>query len=181
MILDLRRAATTSYAASATVRIRAPSPMTSCSGMPQPSSPSATILLCWEHVALDLDVWGNVRSSLTALNALWKPEHAKLAHMQKRKAELAAPEQDAAGEQAEQAAKLSKDKPIHPVFLGNAMARNSRRIRSSFGEFPRLRASAPLRLRRQRLAHDTHLRRQPGLGPGASIGAQLARRTARSY
>ncbi len=124
--------------------------------------------------ALDLDVWGNVRNSLTALNALWKPEHAKLAHMQKRKLELAAQSKTRLASQAEQAAKLSKDKPIHPVFLGNAMARNlakntlvvSENFRACEHLLPFGYGDNDWRMIR---TYGGSL----GYGPGASIGAQL--------
>jgi len=73
--------------------------------------------------ALDLDIWGNVRHTLTALNAEWKPDHANLQHIQKRKQDLVAQSKARGMEQAENAIKLSKDTPIHPVYLGDAMAR----------------------------------------------------------
>ena len=74
--------------------------------------------------ALDLDVWGNVKHTLTALNALWKPDHSNLQHLQKRKSDLYTQAEARAAQQAEQAAKLSKDNPIHPLYLGHEMARN---------------------------------------------------------
>ena len=40
--------------------------------------------------ALDLEVLGNVKHSLAALNALWTPDHSNLAHLQKRRMQLAA-------------------------------------------------------------------------------------------
>lgn len=73
--------------------------------------------------ALDLDVWGNVRHTLSALNALWKPDHANLQHIQKRKQELAAQSEARAAQQAEETGALSGQKPIHPNFLGAMMGR----------------------------------------------------------
>lgn len=73
--------------------------------------------------ALDLDVWGNVRHTLTALNGLWKPDHANLQHIQKRKQDLTAQSQERAAAQAGQATELSAQTPIHPTYLGDAMAR----------------------------------------------------------
>ncbi len=73
--------------------------------------------------AVDLDVWGNVRHTLSALNALWKPDHANLQHIQKRKQELAAQSEARLAKQADQAGSLSKDTPIHPDYLGAAMGR----------------------------------------------------------
>ena len=74
--------------------------------------------------ALDLEVLGNVKHSLAALNALWKPDHANLAHLQKRRMKLAAQSEERAAKQRADAAKKSKDNPIHPIYLGDAMARN---------------------------------------------------------
>jgi benzoylformate decarboxylase len=72
---------------------------------------------------LDLDVFGNVRHTLTALNALWKPDHANLQHVQKRKQELAAQSAARAAKQAEQVGSLAAAKPIHPNYLGAMMGR----------------------------------------------------------
>ena len=74
--------------------------------------------------ALDLDIWGNVKHTLTALNALWKPDHSNLKHIQKRKSDLYAQSEARAAQQAEQAGQLSKDNPIHPLYLGHAMSQN---------------------------------------------------------
>ena len=74
--------------------------------------------------ALDIDVFGDVRHTLRALNGLWKPDHANLAHLQKRKMSLLAQSEARAAAQAGDATKLSKDNPIHPTYLGDAMARN---------------------------------------------------------
>ena len=74
--------------------------------------------------AVDLDVFGSVRHSLSALNALWKPDHANLQHLQKRKQTLAAQSEERLANEAERASELSGDAPIHPHFLGTAMARS---------------------------------------------------------
>ena len=74
--------------------------------------------------ALDLDVWGDVKHTLRALNALWKPDHANLAHIQKRKMDLGMQSDARRAKYADQAAKHAQDTPIHPHTLGAAMARN---------------------------------------------------------
>jgi benzoylformate decarboxylase len=74
--------------------------------------------------ALDLDVWGDVSHTLRALNGLWKPDHANLAHIQKRKMALAEQSQARLAKQADDALGHAKDNPIHPLYLGDAMARN---------------------------------------------------------
>lgn len=73
--------------------------------------------------AVDLDIWGNVRHSLTALNSLWKEDHSNLQQIQKRRQGLAAQAKQRAAKQAEQASARSGETPIHPVWLGDAMAR----------------------------------------------------------
>lgn len=72
---------------------------------------------------LDLDVFGNVKHTVAALNALWKPDYANLQHIQKRKQELAAQSEARAAKQAEQVGSLSAAKPIHPNYLGATMGR----------------------------------------------------------
>ena len=74
--------------------------------------------------ALDIDVWGDVKHTLRSLNNLWKPDHANLAHIQKRKMSLAAQSEERAAKQADDTAKVARDKPLHPMYLGDAMARN---------------------------------------------------------
>jgi len=74
--------------------------------------------------ALDLDVWGDVKHTLQALNALWKPDHANLAHIQKRKMTLAAQSEARAAKYLDDAKKCADNKPLHPLSLGDAMARN---------------------------------------------------------
>lgn len=73
--------------------------------------------------AVDLDIWGNVRHSLTALNSLWKQDHSNLPQIQKRRQGLAAQAKQRAAKQAEDAGSLSGQSPIHPTWLGDAMAR----------------------------------------------------------
>ena len=74
--------------------------------------------------ALDLDLMGDIKHTLRALNAMWKPDHANLAHIQKRKMKLTAQSEARAAKQRDDALGKSKDNPIHPTYLGDAMARN---------------------------------------------------------
>jgi len=73
---------------------------------------------------LDLDLWGDVGHSLSALNALWKPDHANLAHIQRRKQSLREAGAARLAQDVENAARHSNDNPIHPLYLGDAMGRN---------------------------------------------------------
>ncbi|MFH1605094.1 MAG: thiamine pyrophosphate-binding protein [Pseudomonadota bacterium] len=124
--------------------------------------------------ALDLDVWGNVRHTLTALNSLWKQEHSNLDHIQKRKRELAAQSKARLTSQTEEALKLSKGKPIHPVYLGDSMARilakNTLMVSENFRAAEHL---MPFGYG----DNDWRLLRtyggSLGYGPGAAVGARL--------
>jgi benzoylformate decarboxylase len=73
--------------------------------------------------AVDLDLWGNVRHTLTALNGHWKPDHSNLQHIQQRKQNLIAQSKARAEKQATTATGRSGDTPIHPDYLGDVMAR----------------------------------------------------------
>jgi benzoylformate decarboxylase len=73
--------------------------------------------------ALDLHILGDVRHSLTALNALWKPDHANLARIQKRKLELVAQSTERLAAERAQSTELSTSNPIHPLYLGDSMGR----------------------------------------------------------
>ena len=73
--------------------------------------------------AVDLDIWGNVRRTLTALNAVWKPDHANLQHIQRRKQNLASQSKERLAEQAHKAKARANETPIHPGYLGDAMGR----------------------------------------------------------
>ena len=73
--------------------------------------------------AVDLDIWGNVRKTLTALNAAWKPDHANLQHIQRRKQKLVAQSRERLAEQTHRAKERASHEPIHPGYLGDAMGR----------------------------------------------------------
>ncbi len=73
--------------------------------------------------AVDLDVWGNVRHTLTALNGLWKPDHANLRQIQQRKQALIAQSRERAEKQSGQVKAHAGDMPIHPLYLGDMMGR----------------------------------------------------------
>ncbi len=124
--------------------------------------------------ALDHDVWGNVRHTLTALNSLWKPEHSNLAHIQKRKRDLAGQSKARLAKQTDEALRLSKDTPIHPAYLGDSMARNlakntlivSENFRAAEHLMPFGYGDNDWRMVR---TYGGSL----GYGPGAAVGAQL--------
>ena len=73
--------------------------------------------------AVDHDMWGDVRHTLTALNGLWKPDHANLQHIQQRRRNLMAQSGERAAKQVSDATRRSSQTPIHPLYLGDVMAR----------------------------------------------------------
>ena len=124
--------------------------------------------------ALDIGLFGNVRHTLTALNALWQPEHGKRQSIRKRKEELAAQSKARLAKQDEFAAKHAGSKPIQPNVLGQAMAttlaKNTLLVTENFNAadhlFPFGYGDDDWRMVR---TYGGSL----GYGPGAAIGAQL--------
>lgn len=72
---------------------------------------------------VDLDLWGNVGSTLTALNALWKPDHANLKHVQERRHALISQSGARAEKNASRFIERKSANPIHPDVLGYAMGK----------------------------------------------------------
>ncbi len=71
--------------------------------------------------AVDLNVWGDVRHTLTALNGQWKPDYANLQHIQQRRHALADQAKARADKQAGRTSDLKSKSPIHPDYLGAMM------------------------------------------------------------
>jgi len=68
---------------------------------------------------LDVAVWGNVRTSLQALNALWKDEYASQPQIQRRAKNLGEQGEFRAKQLQDEARSLASDKPIHPNYLAH--------------------------------------------------------------
>ena len=123
---------------------------------------------------VDLGVVGNVKHSVGALNALWKPDHANLAHIQKRKQALVAQAKARADKIVARAAKLSGDKPIHPDFLGYTMgktlAENTMLVSEAFRAADHL---MPLGYDNNEWDYVRTYGASLGYGPGSAVGAQL--------
>ena len=124
--------------------------------------------------ALDIDVFGNIAHTLSALNGEWKPDHANLAHIQKRKMDLAAQSEARLAKQAADVGKHAGDNPIHPMVLGDAMARtlapNSMVVSEQFRGFDHLMpfGYGDNDMRMLRTAGGSL-----GYGLGGAVGAQL--------
>ncbi len=125
--------------------------------------------------AVDLDVWGNVRHSLSAINGLWKPDHANLSHIQKRKQALVTQAKARAVKEDDRASSLSGSKPIHPDYLGTMMGRtlaeNTMLVSENFRAADHL---MPFGYDDNEWSYVRTYGGSLGYGPGSAIGAQLA-------
>lgn len=72
---------------------------------------------------LDIAVWGDVRHTLRAVNALAKSSDASLPNVRRRSATLRARGEQRVREQQEEAAGHASDRPIHPNYLAHVASR----------------------------------------------------------
>jgi thiamine pyrophosphate-dependent acetolactate synthase large subunit-like protein len=68
---------------------------------------------------LDIAVWGDVRHTLSALNASWKDTHARLPHLERRGAELRSRGEQRIRKLHDEATGHASDQPIHPTYLAH--------------------------------------------------------------
>ena len=69
--------------------------------------------------ALDIAVWGDVRHTLRAINALWKDAHGKQPHLQRRAAALRVRGEQRVKQQQDEALSHAAERPIHPNYLAH--------------------------------------------------------------
>jgi len=125
--------------------------------------------------ALDVSLWSDVKSGLSAVNNKWNPGDSNLHHLSSRKAKLASNARERIDTQNARAANESHANPIHPDFLGYRMgevlAKNTTVVSENFMAADHLMpfgfAQDEWRLVR---AYGGSL----GYGVGAAVGAQLA-------
>ena len=125
--------------------------------------------------ALDVSLWSDVKSGLSAVNNKWNPGDSNLHHLSSRKAKLASNARERIDTQNARAANESRANPIHPDFLGYRMgevlAKNTTVVSENFMAADHLMpfgfAQDEWRLVR---AYGGSL----GYGVGAAVGAQLA-------
>ncbi len=125
--------------------------------------------------ALDVSLWSDVKSGLSAVNNKWNPGDSNLHHLSSRKAKLASSARERIDAQNARAANESSANPIHPDFLGYRMgevlAKNTTVVSENFMAADHLMpfgfAQDEWRLVR---AYGGSL----GYGVGAAVGAQLA-------
>ena len=68
---------------------------------------------------LDIAVWGDVRHTLSGLNASWKDAHARLPHLARRGAELRSRGEQRIRKLHDEATAHASDQPIHPTYLAH--------------------------------------------------------------
>ncbi len=73
--------------------------------------------------AVDMDLWGDVGGTLSAINGQWKPDHANLQHIQRRRHALVAQAKARAEKEGADFAGHGNKSPMHPNYLGAMMAR----------------------------------------------------------
>ena len=72
---------------------------------------------------LDLHLWSNVGTAMTALNALWNPADANLHHISQRRADLNAKGAERLKKREASIAKVAGANPIHPDYLSHRMGK----------------------------------------------------------
>lgn len=72
---------------------------------------------------LDLAVWGDVRHTLRAVNALWKGAQTRPPHIQRRQASLRSRGEKRLRQQQDEAMGHAADRPIHPNYLAHVASR----------------------------------------------------------
>ncbi len=71
---------------------------------------------------LDIAVWGNVRHTLGALNALWQDEYGSQPQIQRRRKHLREQGEWRVTQMQEEGDSLAAEKPIHPNYLAHVAA-----------------------------------------------------------
>ena len=123
---------------------------------------------------LDIAVWGDVRHTLTAINALWKEADARQPHLQRRAADLRTRGAARVKKLHDEAVGLASAKPIHPNYLahlaGEVLPENTMVVSESFRNADHLMPFGPGK-GQWRLVRSFGA--SLGYGIGAAVGAQL--------
>ncbi len=126
--------------------------------------------------AVDFGLWGNVRQTLSALNSVWKPDHANLQHIQRRRQALIAQSKERLALQAEKTSERATQNPIHPDYLGDAMGRtlaeNTLLVSENFRAADHL---MPFGYAENDWSQVRTYGGSLGFGLGGAVGAQLGR------
>ena len=123
---------------------------------------------------LDISVWGNVRPLLQALNALWKPDHARQPHVQRRGVHLREQGEWRTRQRGEEMNNLAAETPIHPNYLAyvasQVLPEDTLVVSENFRAADHL---MPFGFEKGQWRQIRTFGGSLGYGIGASIGAQL--------
>ena len=124
--------------------------------------------------ALDIAVWGNVRHTLSALNASWKDADARQPHLERRRTDVRARGEQRIRKLHDEAMALATDKPIHPNYVahvaGEVLPGNTMIVSESFRNADHL---MPFGLDKNQWRLVRSFGASLGYGIGAAVGAQL--------
>jgi thiamine pyrophosphate-dependent acetolactate synthase large subunit-like protein len=123
---------------------------------------------------LDIAVWGNVRHTLSALNASWKDADARQPHLERRRTDVRARGEQRIRKLHDEAMALATDKPIHPNYVahvaGEVLPGNTMIVSESFRNADHL---MPFGLDKNQWRLVRSFGASLGYGIGAAVGAQL--------
>jgi len=123
---------------------------------------------------LDVAVWGNVRHTLSALNASWKDADARQPHIERRRADVRARGEQRIRKLHDEAMALAPDRPIHPNYLahlaGEVLPGNTLLVSESFRNADHL---MPFGFDKDQWRLVRSFGASLGHGIGAAVGAQL--------
>ena len=123
---------------------------------------------------LDVAVWGNVRHTLSALNASWKDADARQPHIERRRADVRARGEQRIRKLHGEAMALATDRPIHPNYLahlaGEVLPGNTMIVSESFRNADHL---MPFGFDKSQWRLVRSFGASLGYGIGAAVGAQL--------
>jgi benzoylformate decarboxylase len=123
---------------------------------------------------LDVAVWGDVRHTLQALNALWKDADGRQPHIQRRVAAVRAQGEQRVKKLHEEAMGLASAKPIHPNYFahvaGEVLPENTMIVSESFRNADHI---MPFGFDKGQWRLVRTFGASLGYGIGAAVGAQL--------
>jgi len=123
---------------------------------------------------LDIAVWGDVRQTLRALNAIWSDAHGRLPHLERRAARVRARGAARVQKLRDQAMAHAAEQPIHPEYLahlaGQLLPENTLVVSESFRNADHL---MPFGFGKNQWRLVRTFGASLGHGIGAAVGAQL--------
>ena len=121
---------------------------------------------------LDIAVWGNVRHTLSALNASWKDADCRQPHLERRRTDVRTRGEQRIRKLHDEAAGLATDRPIHPNYVAHVAGgpAGHHDVSESFRNADHL---MPFGLDKNQWRLVRTFGASLGYGIGAAVGAQL--------